>query len=152
MTFGGNLRCWRKGCSKLIISGKISIHPSIPYHYQLQKRFYIGYIDVGFVIVTALNMSAMLRNVSLLYTKDHLYITTQKSNFVILRRTLQPNILPSKKNSTQNLKQPSAIEAFPLTRRSISHTPSSIHIHVLFGFNIYIKVEFIQSVLHCGPE
>ena len=51
-----------------------SIHPSIPYPYSLLKRFYLGSIYVGFGIVTALNMSAMLWNVFLLHTKDHLYL------------------------------------------------------------------------------
>ena len=50
-----------------------SIHPSIPYPNPLLKRFYLGSINVVFGIVTALNMGAMLWNVSLLYTKDYLY-------------------------------------------------------------------------------
>ena len=49
-----------------------TIHPSISYPYSLLKMFHLGSVYVGFGKVTALDMSAMLWYVSLLYTKDHL--------------------------------------------------------------------------------
>ena len=57
------------------------IHPSIPYPYPLLKWFYIGSIYVGFGIVTALNVSTILWNVSLLHTKDHQYNVYKNENF-----------------------------------------------------------------------
>ena len=51
-----------------------AIHPYIPYHCSLLKRFYVGSVYVGFGIVTALRKRAMLWNVSVLYIKDNLYI------------------------------------------------------------------------------
>ena len=50
-----------------------TIHTYIHYPYPLLKKFYLGSIYGGFGIVTALDMSAMLWNVSPLYIKDHLY-------------------------------------------------------------------------------
>ena len=37
------------------------------------KAFYLGSVYLGFGVMTALNMSAMLRSVSLPYIKDYLY-------------------------------------------------------------------------------
>ena len=57
------------------------LHKSIlPCLYPLLKRFYSGSIYVVFGIVTALNMSAMLCSVSLLYLKDRLYTSFTSVN------------------------------------------------------------------------
>ena len=53
---------------------KKTIHPSIPYHYPLLKRFYLRSVYVGFGIVTAFSMSVMLWNAHLLYNKHYLYL------------------------------------------------------------------------------
>ena len=47
--------------------------PSIHYPYPLLKRFHLGFVYVVFGILTALNMSVILWNLSLLYIKYHLY-------------------------------------------------------------------------------
>ena len=59
------------------------------YHYPLLKRFHLGYVYVGFGIVTALSMSTMLWKVSLLhmYTKNHLFFYHKEQFKTSIRRT-----------------------------------------------------------------